>query len=531
MSVSRISWLALPALIMTGAPVLADPLPDANEMRESVVRIIVETDGGGASGTGFIINNHRIIVTNNHVVQGATSIAIGFMAGGKPVTVPARVVDTNPDKDIAIIEAASDIFGEPVVLANYQTSPPMTVTAVGYPGAADEVPGSNVASVLLEPSYSVGTVARVLPNVANVGGDTLIQHTAVINHGNSGGPLFDACGRVIGINALTIEPSEASSYAQGIFYSIDVRELLPMFEENLIDARIATKPCTPGLEARNDVPPATTKEAEAVAFDRFAACINARPCDADICKSRYQRRVSPELAGGREADVSLRMTAAGPLCTQQNETEAFAQFQSCAEENACEFDAQCGPKLEQSLRPDVMNKRRPLFDRIRAKAADECKQASAPGIWRAGQTRENIWTARVFNDSGAALIVTCVVGGDNSGDGALEVDDAAGQRARWTGTRAVQMTIDDYSEPLRLDLEVAGNSLVAGLLHKETEADRGWYKDLLGKLTVGGVMTLEEPKIGLDETFSLDGSKDALAPCLNAKIASRQADSGEASKQ
>ncbi len=46
------------------------------------------------------------------------------------------------------------------------------------------------------------------------------------------------------------------------------------------------------METKNDVEPATTKEAEAIMFDRFAACIKSRPCDRAICKSRYGNRVS-----------------------------------------------------------------------------------------------------------------------------------------------------------------------------------------------------------------------------------------------
>jgi hypothetical protein len=177
-----------------------------------------------------------------------------------------------------------------------------------------------------------------------------------------------------------------------------------------------------------------------------------------------------------------------------------------------------------------MQKRQVLFDRARASAKDVCQQASAPGVWRGKQTEENVWTATVFNDSGAALTVSCVVSGDKSGDGALEIDDVKGKRDRWAGTRSVLMSIDEYSEPLRLDLQTNGDSLIAGVLHKETETDRGWLKDLLGKLTIGGAVTLEEPKVELDETFSLDGSKDALTPCLNAKIAAQQ-DDGKTAQQ
>jgi len=86
-------------------------------MRESVVRIVVETDKGTTTGTGFIINNHRAIATNNHVIDGAKTIQVAFLAAGKPTLVPARLIAADPAKDMAIIETDADIFGEPVVLA------------------------------------------------------------------------------------------------------------------------------------------------------------------------------------------------------------------------------------------------------------------------------------------------------------------------------------------------------------------------------------------------------------------------------
>ncbi len=532
-NVLRFPWLAVPAVVCLFGSVCAarsGPLPDGNEMRESVVRIVVETDKGTTSGTGFILNNHRAIATNNHVIDGAKTIQVAYLAAGKPTLVPARLIAADPAKDMAIIETDGDIFGEPVVLANYDTSPPAKVTAIGYPGAADDVAGG-LATILLEPSYSVGAVARILSDVKDMGDDRLIQHTATINPGNSGGPLFDECGRVIGINTLRVVPNQDNEFAQGIFYSVDVRELRPMLEENLVQARIADKPCTPGLDTRNDVAPAATKEAEAVVFDRFTACLNARPCDGTICKGRYIERVSPALASARQGDIDLRMAASGPLCTQHKEAEAYTDFLGCVNDNPCDFDNSCGPKLQQSLRPEIMKKRQPLFDRVHAMAQDACQQASAPGIWRAGTTGENVWTARVSNESGASIFVTCSVGGDTSGDGVFELDAVKGKRERWAGTRSVRMTINSYSEPLRLDLKTVADHLDAGIMHKESENDRGWLKELIGKLSVGGAVTFEEPKVALDETFSLNGAQDALAPCLKAKYVAQQVQNDEQQAQ
>ncbi|MTD95175.1 trypsin-like serine protease [Hyphomicrobium sp. xq] len=514
--------LAAAALLGSSHPGAAISFSDRDEVRESVVRLEVDTGQGVQQGTGFIINDRRTIVTNNHVIAGAKTIYVTFLAAGKPTAVPAQVVTTDPEKDLAIVETAFDIFGEPVVLANYDTDPPAKVTAIGYPSAADAITGGAVLpNIIFEPSYSVGTVARVVSNATVLGGAKLIQHTAVINPGNSGGPLFDECGRVIGINTLRTLPKE-SDFAQGIFFAVDIRELEAMLKENLIPFTSVDKPCTPGIEAKNDVAPATTKETEAAVFDRFAACIKARPCDRNLCKGRYTRRVSTELANARQADIDVRVTASEPRCTEQKETEAFQEFRRCAINTPCDFDKTCAKNVEEALAVESLKVRRTLFDRARNKAQDDCRTASAPGVWRAGEKDKGVWMAMVTNEKGAALVVACDITGPSPGDGVVLLGEVKGKRDRWTGTRGVQMTIDAFSEPLQLDLKTDGADLTAGKKHVENLNTRGWLKEMIGKLSVGSVVTFEEPKVELDETFSLNGADQVLAPCLKAKFVEKQ---------
>ena len=406
---------------------------DQNEIRESVVRIEVETEQGTRAGTGFIINDKRTIATNNHVIEGAKSIYVTFLAAGKPTAVPARLITTDPVKDLAIIEATSDLFGEPVVLANYDTQPPAKVTAIGYPGAADFVAGGVLANIIFDPSYTVGTVARLVSNGKVLGGARLIQHTAAVNPGNSGGPLFDECGRVIGINTLRPLPKE-SDFAQGIFFAVDIRELEAMLKDFVIPATIIDQPCS-GSTADNtpNIEQATTKEGEAVAFDRFAACVRSRPCDHAICESRYKRRVKPELAEARKPDIDIRLVASEPACKEQDETQAFEEFQRCAVNQPCEFDKVCTAKVSEALSAETLKKRRTLMDRANTKAQEDCRQAKAPGIWRGGETDKGIWMATVSNESGAALVIACDVAGPNPGNGVILLGDVKGKRDRWTG--------------------------------------------------------------------------------------------------
>jgi V8-like Glu-specific endopeptidase len=520
----RFVWLAAalaPALVFIAGGTARSASFDGDEVRESVVRIEVEYDQGTKQGTGFIINDRRTIATNNHVIDGAKQIYVTFLAAGKPTVVQARLIMTNPLKDIAIIETTADIFGEPVVLANYDTQPPAKVTAIGYPVAADVVAGGILPTIMLEPSYSVGTVARIVSNAKILDGAKLIQHTAAINPGNSGGPLFDECGRVIGINTLRTLPKE-SDFAQGIFFAVDIRELQTMLKENLIRWTSADKPCTPGLDTQNDIPPATTKEAEAVAFDRFAACIKARPCDRDICKGRYAKRVSTELATSRQPDIDIRFKSSEPQCSEAKESEAYTEFQRCSYNTPCDFDKTCGPKLEEALAVDSMKARRTLFDRARNKAQEDCRAASAPGVWRGAETEKGIWTATVSNEKGAALVVSCDVAGSNPGNGVVLLGAVKGKRDRWTGTRGIDVTIDSLQESMRLDLRTQGEDLTAGVKHVESADNRGWLKEVVGKLSVGSAVTFEDPKVDLDETFSLGGAADVLAPCLKAKFVEQQ---------
>jgi hypothetical protein len=224
----------------------------------------------------------------------------------------------------------------------------------------------------------------------------------------------------------------------------------------------------------------------------------------------------------RQGDIDVRMSASEPNCTEQKEAEAYTEFQRCNFQQPCEFEKTCGPKLEEALAVDSMKSRRTLFDRARTKAVADCKAASAPGVWRGAETEPGIWLAAVTNERGAVLGVRCDVAGSAPGSGGVVLGDVEGKRDRWTGTRAVQMTIDSFSEPLRLDFKPQDAELTAGAKHTESMDTRGWLKELIGKLSVGSVVTFEEPKVSLDETFSLSGAQEMLAPCLKAKFVEPQ---------
>jgi len=168
----------------------------------------------GGMGSGFLVSGQDILVTNNHVIRGRKNkpverVKISYIDNGSVKSRSARVLWTDSDQDLAIIKASGPLPGQAVMMANIaqdQLRLKANVTAIGYPYVVkkffDMYKGSldkrGQDEVDLAPTVSTGTVQRIVPTLPRL----LIQHGADIEKGNSGGPLFDDCNRVIGVNTL-----------------------------------------------------------------------------------------------------------------------------------------------------------------------------------------------------------------------------------------------------------------------------------------------------------------------------------------
>ena len=182
--------------------------------------VLIETDGAAAAGesgkklgTGVIVDDAGDILTSLHVVAGATAITLTFADGS---TSEGIVVVSRPENDIAVVQA--------------KTLPELLIPAtLGNPGAARI--GSE-AFVVGNPfglyaSMSAGVISGLDRSFQpETGGPTLnglIQIDAAVNPGNSGGPLLDRYGRVIGIVAALINPTEEDVFVGiGLAVPIDV---------------------------------------------------------------------------------------------------------------------------------------------------------------------------------------------------------------------------------------------------------------------------------------------------------------------
>jgi 2-alkenal reductase len=163
-----------------------------------------------ASGSGVIVSREGYIVTNNHVIDGADTLEVVFADGSRA---EASLVGSDAFADIAVVQVVSSVpavadWGDSSALA-----PGETVVAIGSPlgDFANTVTAGVVSatgrSIEAEPGFRM---------------EDLIQTDAAINHGNSGGPLVNLDGQIVGINTLVVRGSGlGQSAAEGLGFAIE----------------------------------------------------------------------------------------------------------------------------------------------------------------------------------------------------------------------------------------------------------------------------------------------------------------------
>ncbi len=148
-----------------------------------------------AKGSGFIINSTGIVVTNNHVVKGAKTVSVTLSDGS---TYKAKIIGTDAKTDLAVLKIDAGKALPYVELGSSATvEPGEWVVAMGNPFG-------------LGGSVTAGIVSALGRDIGDGPYDKFIQIDAPINEGNSGGPLFDQHGQVIGINTAILSPSGGS---------------------------------------------------------------------------------------------------------------------------------------------------------------------------------------------------------------------------------------------------------------------------------------------------------------------------------
>lgn len=164
-----------------------------------VVAIIVLTETGGGSGSGFVIDKQGHIVTNYHVVDGAEEIQVAFTEG---IKTRAEVIGLDPDYDLAIISVdIPEEYLHPLPLGDSNlVEVGQSVIAIGNPFGLN---GTMTTGIISSKGRMGGSINEA-PGGQSYAAGAFLQTDAAINPGNSGGPLLNLNGEVIGINRAII---------------------------------------------------------------------------------------------------------------------------------------------------------------------------------------------------------------------------------------------------------------------------------------------------------------------------------------
>ena len=243
MAVASLAGIAL--FVPTAALAIVPPI---EQMKASTVRIVCkQTFGPSSSGSGVITGIGDTVVTNNHVIDCVSSGGEVIVIQSKEQRLPATVVWKSDDKDLAVLRLSGIIGGAvPAFAPGSMVSDAQTVYAMGFPGEAD---------LSKESLFLVKITKGIISARTSLNGLKVFQTDTAINSGNSGGPLFNESGQVVGINFLKAK----SVGTEGIGFAIQSDEVMTELDRLGISYRKAA------TEGAPDAPTPVTPSAPAPA--------------------------------------------------------------------------------------------------------------------------------------------------------------------------------------------------------------------------------------------------------------------------
>jgi serine protease Do len=364
----RLLLVVFMALLFTQSA-SADP-GDISAASRSVVRVVVfpASDPLAAPighGSGVVVSSNAI-VTNNHVVdenQYGEAIRVVIVPGDGKQTYEADVADMSPRNDLALIRLRNGARLTPVGLYSGPIADGLDVFAIGYPGGVDIAQGLNTEDIL-QPQPAVKTRGSISAGRSAKEFETLL-HTAPIGGGNSGGPLVDGCGRVVGINSFG---TVANGNDAEFFFAIAVPEVSTFLRKNAITPRMVSGPCLSAAEL---------SRAEESREAQVRAKIQAENLDRENAKTLTlgQARRQAEYAIITSRENRMMMTVilllfglgAGGACWQLLEREKRDGAKLA-----------CGGAAALLIAALMTYATRPGFDEVDARIKDVLKEDTSP---------------------------------------------------------------------------------------------------------------------------------------------------------
>jgi serine protease Do len=237
----------LAAFLVLAFPSAAQPeAADVAAAARGVVRVVIMASDGDqvtpvSHGTGFAVTPNRI-VTNAHVVRAAIeddTLRIAIVPPDGDAADYARIVAVSSDKDLALLETTGKLRLPRLTIAGTQAGDGDEVSAVGYPMNVDRAQGLDLSDLFRPqpPVKSRGFVSGARPS-RDI--DTVL-HTAPIARGNSGGPLLDNCGRVLGVNSFGTTSDDGADAE--FSFAVSNKELIPFLKAASVQAAVNALPC------------------------------------------------------------------------------------------------------------------------------------------------------------------------------------------------------------------------------------------------------------------------------------------------
>ncbi|MES2339903.1 MAG: serine protease [Pseudomonadota bacterium] len=312
--------LALLAMLLVSHPARADDISAAGRGVVRIVTIAVADDEvvGFGHGSGFAVSPTRI-VTNAHVVELAArypgNVVIGVVPSQGDKSFQGKLIAVDAERDLALIEVTG-IRLSPLALYAGPANEGEALIALGYPGNVDLATARSSAD-FITPTSPVRSQG-VFSGRRSLMGTDMLLHTASIARGNSGGPLLDRCGRVLGVNsALTRGDDGDASFA----FAIADSEVLAFLSENKQPVASVGTPCMTMEErlaadraadedATRSTDAAAREAAERTRLAREAAIVEARAAN-EVARENFMAGAAVALVFG-----ALALGAAGVLASR-----------------------------------------------------------------------------------------------------------------------------------------------------------------------------------------------------------------------
>jgi len=310
-AIARLALAILLACALLPAPAWADAA-DIEAASRGVVRIIVIEEEGAelfpiSHGTGFAVTP-ELVVTNAHVVAEARAdrtLSIGIVPSDGGSAIYGRLVAYSPGNDLALLATTTPMSLSPLTISGGETSGAEAVTSVGFPMNVDRAQGLDNRELFMPqpPVKSRGFLSGRRPTRDF---DTIL-HTAPVARGNSGGPLLDDCGRVIGVNSFGAESSGTDAE---FYFAVATSELIPFLRRNNVVPQVNSLPCRSLAEI--DAEERERSEREMLASQRQAEADRSRQVQReDLARRAAEFDVMAERDSRMMLAMLLLLGAAG----------------------------------------------------------------------------------------------------------------------------------------------------------------------------------------------------------------------------